>query len=463
MTRNKAIEKILSYYDDGKFIEELQHRVAIRSESQKPEQSGELWRYLQEQIKPTLKAMGYTIQILPNPTETDCPFLIAERMENRDATTVLTYGHGDVIRGQESQWRDGLSPWHIVQEGDRFYGRGTADNKGQHTINIAALRTVIETRGYLGFNSRIVIETGEETGSPGLAEFFRSHRDLCSADALIASDGPRLRPDRATLFMGSRGSLNFDLLVNLRDGGHHSGNWGGLLSDPGTILAHAIACIVDARGQIKVRAWRPDSLTPAVREALADCEVDGGTDGPTIDVDWGEQGLTPSERVFGWNNFAVLAFTTGNPQNPVNAIAPTARAHCQLRFVVGTDPEKILPALRDHLIEQGFSMVEVIPAERDFFTATRLDPEHPWVVWTSTSIEQTTGKPPAILPNLGGSLPNDTFSDILGLPTIWIPHSYAACSQHAPNEHILGSVSREALAIMAGLFWDLGDSDHPCP
>ena len=66
-------------------------------------------------------------------------------------------------------------------------------------------------------------------------------------------------------------------------------------------------------------------------------------------------------------------------------------------------------------------------------------------------------KVPAILPNLGGSLPNEVFADILGLPTVWIPHSYAACSQHAPNEHLLAPVAREALAIMAGVYWDLGE------
>ncbi|MNI90602.1 hypothetical protein D3C73_1481470 [compost metagenome] len=38
-----------------------------------------------------------------------------------------------------------------------------------------------------------------------------------------------------------------------------------------------------------------------------------------------------------------------------------------------------------------------------------------------------------------------------------MPHSYPACAQHAPNEHLLGSVAREGLAIMAGLYWDLGD------
>ena len=49
-------------------------------------------------------------------------------------------------------------------------------------------------------------------------------------------------------------------------------------------------------------------------------------------------------------------------------------------------------------------------------------------------------------------------SDLLGLPTIWVPHSYAACFQHAPNEHILEAVTREALQLMTGLFWDLGET-----
>jgi len=89
--------------------------------------------------------------------------------------------------------------------------------------------------------------------------------------------------------------------------------------------------------------------------------------------------------------------------------------------------------------------------------ATRLDPDDPWVGWAMDSIAKTTGKKPALLPNLGGSLPNDVFADLLGLPTLWVPHAHPSCSQHAPNEHLLGSAAREGLRMMAGLFWDLGE------
>ena len=52
-------------------------------------------------------------------------------------------------------------------------------------------------------------------------------------------------------------------------------------------------------------------------------------------------------------------------------------------------------------------------------------------------------------------------ASVLGLRTIWVPHSYAGCSQHAPDEHLLAPIAREGLAIMAGLFWDLGEPGAP--
>ena len=117
-----------------------------------------------------------------------------------------------------------------------------------------------------------------------------------------------------------------------------------------------------------------------------------------------------------------------------------------------------VPALRRHLDRHGFPMVQVAPGSDELMHATRLDPDHPWVRWALASIERSTGRAPVLLPNLGGSLPNDCFADVLGMPTIWVPHSYASCSQHAPNEHVLAPLLREGLQIMTGMFWDMGET-----
>jgi len=460
MTRSDAIDTVSTYFDEGRFQAELADLVGYETESQNPEQAAELVRYLEQAMTPRLGAMGFSCKTYDNPVKGAGPILVAERIEDDDLPTVLSYGHGDVIRAQTDQWREGLHPFRLVEEGERLYGRGSADNKGQHLINIAALDAILQSRGKLGFNCRIVIETGEETGSPGLAEFFEAHKDDLKADVLIASDGPRLQPETPTMFMGSRGGVTFDLVVELREGAHHSGNWGGLLADPAMILVQALATITDARGQIRIPEWRPDSLTDDVRAALDGLPVAGG-DGPSIDEDWGEESLSPAERVYGWNSFAILAMKSGVPEAPVNAISAHARATCQLRYVVGTEPEDILPALRRHLDAHGFEAVRIVAHDRGFFRATRLNPDHPWVTFVARSLKETSGQKPHILPNLAGSLPNDAFADILGLPTVWVPHSYRGCSQHAPDEHVLKPLSRDALRLMAGLFWDIGEGDTP--
>ena len=460
-TREAALAAAAAHFDSGAFVRDLARRVAIRTESQNPASAAELRRYLADEMLPTLAALGFGGHVHDNPVPPFGPLLIATRTEDPALPTVLMYGHGDVIRGQDASWTKGQGPWALAADGDRLYGRGSADNKGQHSINVAALAQVLAVRGALGFNVTWLLETGEETGSPGLADFCAAHADALHADVLIASDGPRLARDRATVFLGSRGVANFDLELCLRDGGHHSGNWGGLLRNPGTVLANAIACLVDGRGVIRVPALRPPPIPANVRQALAGLTFGGDPGDPAVDPGWGEPGLTPAERVIAWNTLEVLAMKTGNPEHPVNAIPPTAKATLHMRFVVGTDMSALRQAVQQHLAAHGFADVQV--SEPLVMHATRLDPDNPWVHFTLASLQRSTGKPPVLLPNLGGSLPNDVFADTLGLPTVWIPHSYAACQQHAPDEHLLAPVAREALQLMTGLFWDLGEQAPTLP
>ncbi len=457
MSRNQAVAQVLACFDDGRFHQVLARRVAYRTESQDAASRPVLYAYLVDEIAPALARMGFDSQVVDNPVPGKSPFLLAQRIEAGAALTLLTYAHGDVVRGDPTQWRQDLDPWDLVVHGNRWYGRGTADNKGQHTINLEALEQVLKVRnGSLGYNVKIIFEMGEEVGSPGLDEVCAKYSQELAADLFIASDGPRVAASRATLFLGSRGVFNFDLRLKLREGAHHSGNWGGLLRNPGIRLAHAIASLVDARGRILVPALLPEGIPASVRHALQEIEFGAGPNDPQIDPAWGEPGLSAAERVIGWNSMEVLAFTTGNPAMPVNAIPSEARAHCHLRFVVGSDVDNFGSHIRQHLLLRGFDDVEVQINDLRM-DATRLDPDSPWVRWCLASIERSTGNRPALLPNLGGSLPNAAFSRTLNLPTLWVPHSYPACCQHAPNEHLLADTARESLMIMAGLFWDLGE------
>ena len=455
MTRSSAIAGASEYFDSGGFLADLTRRVAVKTESGVAGRREEIRAYLEREMIPAAQRLGAAARVHDNPDPAGGPLLVACRHESDQLPTVLTYGHADVVIAEPRRWREDLDPWRVTVEQDHWYGRGTADNKGQHTINLAALDAVLRARdGRLGFNLKILIETSEESGSPGLAAFCARHAEALAADLLVASDGPRVAADRPTIFLGSRGSAAFTLRAELRDRSYHSGNWGGVLRNPATVLASAIACLVDGRGQLLVPGLRHPPIPANVTAALRTIPVGGGPGDPAIDEDWGEPGLTPAERVFGANTLEVLSLAAGTPDAPVNAIPGAAHAHLQLRYVVGTDIAGMPKALRAHLDSHGFGMVGVEPGH--VMHASRTDPENPWVRFALTSLERTAGTPPALLPNLGGSLPNDVFTDVLGLPTIWVPHSYPACAQHAPDEHLLAPLARQALRLMAGLFWDIG-------
>ena len=188
-------------------------------------------------------------------------------------------------------------------------------------------------------------------------------------------------------------------------------------------------------------------------------KVEPTADEPALSDNWGEEGLSPAERLYAWNTLEVLAISSGNIDKPANAIPGRASAVLQLRFVVGTKVDSIVDDVKTHLAAHGFPMIEVSKAQG--FMASRADIDSPWITWAADSIRMSTGKAPAVLPNFGGSLPNDVFADVLKMPTMWVPHSYPGCSQHAPDEHILLDVTEEALGLMAGLFWDLGELRKP--
>ena len=454
--RADAIARARQHLHSGEFLAELDRRVGYRTESQNPGSGAALRAYLVEDLQPAFAALDFSTRLIESPSGKG-PYLLADYREDASLPTVLTYGHGDVVDGMEGEWRDNLDPWRTTIKGERVYGRGTADNKGQHSINLAALRAVREARGgKLGFNAKFIIETGEEIGSPDL-------RQVCEAHARGAEGRsvPGLR--RAAAF--GRAADHFPRLPRRQP--HPSRCQSARRR--AIIPAIGAACSPIPRRSFPApsRAWstarggcsstrssRRGFRTP-IRAALADVKIEPTADEPQLSADWGEEGLSAAERLYAWNTLEVLAMSSGNIEKPANAIPGRAHAVLQLRFVVGTRYEEVIDAVRAHLHGNGFPMVEVSGTQR--FAASRTDFDSPWVNWAAELIRQTTGKAPAILPNFGGSLPNDVFSEGLGLPTIWVPHSYPGCSQHAPDEHILLPVTEEALAIMAGLFWDLGE------
>ena len=446
-------------FEGGALAARLGRLIAIDTDSTAGPDGPGLAPYL-DLMGDWLSAAGFDLH---RPVCAGWPFLVARRNEDPARPTLLFYGHGDTVPAMAGRWHAARAPLALTEADGRWYGRGIADNKGQHLIVLSAMEAVIAARGALGFNAVVLIEMGEEAGSPGLEALARARPDLLAADLFLGCDGPRVAAEVPTLFCGGRGGLTVTLKAAPRAGGRHSGNFGGLLANPGTRLAHAIAAMIGPDGAIRVPGWQVPPPDAATRAALAGIVPAAGE----IDPGWGSPGLSPAERVHAANALEVLAFDCGNPAAPVNAIPPAAQATLQLRFVSGTETAALIPRLRAFLDAEGFADIAVDRAGAGFpASATPLS--HPWPRRVRQALAEVTGRSPAALPSLGGSIPNHVFRDILGLPTVWVPHSYPGCSQHAPDEHLPVALVRDALLTMAGLLERLGrdlpgDWPRDCP
>ncbi|MCX7315846.1 MAG: M20 peptidase family dipeptidase, partial [Hyphomicrobiales bacterium] len=123
MSREQAVAKAQGYFDSGSMKTDLTRLVAIPTESQNPERTDELPRYIATEMIPLLESMGFACKVMTHPRAKG-PFLFAERFEAQGLPTIFGYGHGDVIRGLDKDWHEGLSPWQLKEVGDRWYGRG---------------------------------------------------------------------------------------------------------------------------------------------------------------------------------------------------------------------------------------------------------------------------------------------------------------------------------------------------
>ena len=433
--------------------------MAVPSESQEARGAPFLAAYLTEQLRPALEQMGFVCEVLVNPAPGG-PLLLAERIEDPDLPTVLIYGHGDVVRGLASALAGrACRPGSCPSATAASTAAASPTTKASTRSTSPRSRIVIAERGRLGFNAKVLIETSEEVGSPGLREICEGHQAQLAADLLLASDGPRLAPDAPTIFLGSRGALNFDLVVDLRDSGHHSGNWGGLLGQSGDHPGprdrdHRLQDRRDPARRAQA-AGDPAGGPPGARRAAA---------GPRGGRAGDRSRLGRARPVAGREGVRLEQLRGAGLDRRQPATARSTRCRPgprpTARSATRSTPIRRRSCRRSarRCDAAGLAQVEVRPADVAIFRATRTDPEHSWVTFARRSIERTIGRPPVVLPNLGGSLPNDCFAEVLGMPTVWVPHSYRGCQQHAPNEHALPAILREGLLIMTGLFWDLGES-----
>jgi acetylornithine deacetylase/succinyl-diaminopimelate desuccinylase-like protein len=355
----------------------------------------------------------------------------------KDAYTVLIYGHYDVFPADADEgWS--APPFEPRLDGDRLYGRGAGDNKGQILAHLEAIRLYRERHGELPVRVKMVIEGEEEIGSKSLPKIARAHADRLAADLVLYSDGPMFRDDRPMMVFGARGALVFEVVATGANCDLHSGNFGGVMPSPTMDLCRFLAALCEPDGRLRVPGLAETGvqLTNADRAALEDLP-----DGSAAVAD--ELGVEPLnarygdgfyERLCRRHNLNVASLGGGTKGESFRSVIPNeARAFLDLRLVGDQDPETAFEHLERFAQDQGLnSSITLRKHIAQPPSRTRLD--HPSVPAIAEAVQTGFGQRPLHMPSLAATTPDWVFTRVLEAPSVIVPFAPHDENNHAPDE-----------------------------
>jgi acetylornithine deacetylase/succinyl-diaminopimelate desuccinylase-like protein len=360
--------------------------------------------------------------------------------------TVLLYCHYDVQPplGEEA-WTSPV--WELTERDGRWYGRGSADCKGNIVMHLTALRALNENGGF-PCGVKLICEGSEEQGTGGLEDFVPKNADLLKADAILVVDTGNFAVGVPTLTTTLRGMTSVDITLEALGSAMHSGMFGGPAPDPVVALIQILSTLHDEHGNTTVdgldatQKWT--GVDYSAEQFRADANVLEGVklmgDGTPADLLWAR----PSATVLGMDIPPVIGSSS--------AVQASAAARISLRLPPGMTGQQAQDALVAHLesrIPWGMHHTIERVAVGDPFIGSL---EGPAFEAMKEAMEEAFGRS-MTTEGQGGSIPlcnvlADTYPDaeimLLGVEE-------PKCLIHAPNESVDPS-EIEHIALAEALF-----------
>jgi len=229
------------------FEAHLERLVAIPSISSDPAHRADM-RRCADAAKDVLIEYGADAEILETPGQ---PLVFGRLDSDPSHPTVIVYNHLDVQPANEPEWR--TDPFEMVtdQDGNRYVGRGTTDDKGPALT--ALLGAVAAREAGVPLNIRFLWELEEEIGSPNFRAGISKHVEAMKTDTILVSDTSWLARGRPSTPAGLRGMQQFALSLETAAHDLHSGLVGGAARNPLAELMALVSEMFDARtGEAKI-------------------------------------------------------------------------------------------------------------------------------------------------------------------------------------------------------------------
>ena len=395
-------------------------------------------------VKDTLEGVGLTAEIVPVPND-GLPSVYGwagpggpKAPLDPAKPTLLFYTHYDVQPPEPLElWE--TPPFEPTRRGDRLFGRGMSDDKGNVAARLAAIRAFLDVRGGLPCNVKFFVEGEEESGSRNLPELIAERGQDFKADACIWEGGGRNAANDPFIYLGLKGVLTVLFTVKKLSGDAHS-SYGTVLPSAPWRLVHALATLRDESGHVLIPGFYDAvrGATQAEDEAIAklpdETEEWKATFG-TTELLGGLEGEALRRRHLLEPTATINGFMSGYNGPGMKTVLPAeATARMDFRMVPDQRPADIYAKLRAHLDAHGFEDVETTMMAGVNPARTPID--SPWTRLVARTAEEIYGRPPVIAPTMAGTGPMYDFGITVGMPIATAGVDHPSHKIHAPNENI---------------------------
>ncbi len=451
MTKMNPIKHVDSHMNN--LISDLQTLIRQPSVSAKNEGIEECAKLVQT----LLKNSGINSELLRLKNGV-APIVYGEiKSKQNPKKTLMFYNHYDVQPAEPFDlWE--FPPFSATRKGNKIFGRGATDDKGELITRIKAVEAYLKTTGDVPCNIKFVIEGEEETGSAHIEDYLKKYKKKFSCDGVIWEFGYVDAKNRPIIGLGMKGLLFVELSIqeSIRDA--HS-SLAVLIKNPAWRLIEAVHTLRDSDGKILIKDWYKDVL-PFSKKDL-DIISKEPFDQNAFKKEFGvksfvgnKKGLDAKKALVGGATCNIAGFVSGYTGEGAKTVLPgNALVKIDFRLIPKMDPKKQVMLLKKHLKSKGFPDVKIKVFHGE--AAARTDSSEPFVSQVKEAADKSFGTSILNVSNAGTG-PMYPFVDILKAPCISVGSTYMFSRIHSPDEFARIDLLKKTTKCMCWIIENFG-------
>ena len=250
----------------------------------------------------------------------------------------MFYNHYDVQPAEPFDlWE--FPPFSGTRKGNKVFGRGATDDKGELITRIKAVEACLATTGDVPCNIKFLVEGEEETGSAHIDDYLKKYKKKFSCGGVIWEFGYVDAKNRPIIGLGMKGLLFVELSVKESSIDAHS-SLASLIKNPAWRLIEAVSTLRDSDNKILIKDWYKE----VTKFSKTDLEImrKEPFDEKAFKKEFGiksfvgnKSGMDAKKALIGGPTCNIAGFVSGYTENGAKTVLPSS-ALVKIDFPFGT-------------------------------------------------------------------------------------------------------------------------------